>query len=110
MDLPVAIAVVQTGSCSSDSTPNLGISICCRCGWKKTKTQTKPNKNNDLLQEVFGECNEFGKMKERDALGKFSFIFCLFISVFTNPINLVSLLLNGMKFSGILLPAGSFFF
>ena len=33
----VAVAVVKTGSCSSDLTPNLGTSICRRCGHKKKK-------------------------------------------------------------------------
>ena len=29
----VAVAVVQTGSCSSNSTPSLGTSTCCGGGW-----------------------------------------------------------------------------
>ena len=33
----VAVAVVQAGSSSSDSTPSLGTSICCRCSPKKEK-------------------------------------------------------------------------
>ena len=33
----VAVAVVQAGSCSSDSTPSLGTSICHRFSPKKTK-------------------------------------------------------------------------
>ena len=35
----MAVAVVQAGSCSSDSTSSLGTSIRCRCGPKKTKKQ-----------------------------------------------------------------------
>ena len=31
----VAVAVAQTSSCSSDSTPSLGTSLCRRCGPKK---------------------------------------------------------------------------
>ena len=31
------IAVAVAGSCSSDLTPSLGISICCKCGPKKQK-------------------------------------------------------------------------
>ena len=31
----VAVAVASAGSCSSDSTPNLGTSICHTCGHKK---------------------------------------------------------------------------
>ena len=33
----VAVAVVQSGGCSSDSTPTLGTSIGCRYGPKKEK-------------------------------------------------------------------------
>ena len=33
----VAMAVVLAGSCSSDSTPSLGISICRGCGPKDRK-------------------------------------------------------------------------
>ena len=33
----VAVAVVWAGSCSSDSTPSLGTSICRGCGPKKKK-------------------------------------------------------------------------
>ena len=32
----VAVAVAKAGSCSSDSTPGLGTSICCECGPKET--------------------------------------------------------------------------
>ena len=37
----VAVAVAQAGSCSSDSTPSLGTSICCGWGPKKTKKNKK---------------------------------------------------------------------
>ena len=37
----VAVAVVQASRCSSDSTPSLGTSICCRCGPKKEKKRAK---------------------------------------------------------------------
>ena len=33
--IAVAEAVTMAGSCSSDSTPNLGTSICCRCNHNK---------------------------------------------------------------------------
>ena len=33
----MAVAVVQAGSCSSDSTPSLGTSVCHGCGPKKIK-------------------------------------------------------------------------
>ena len=35
------MAVVKAGSHSSDLTPSLGTSICCRCGPKKTKEKKK---------------------------------------------------------------------
>ena len=40
----VAVAVVQVGSCSSDSTPSLRTSICLGCGPKKTKKKKKKKK------------------------------------------------------------------
>ena len=42
------IAVAVAGSCSSDSTPSLGTSICCRCGPKKQKTNNSNNKLSDM--------------------------------------------------------------
>ena len=33
----IAVAVAKAGSCSSDLTPSLGTSICCRCSSKKKK-------------------------------------------------------------------------
>ena len=36
----MAGAVVQAGSCSSDGTPSLGISMRCRCGPKKIKDKS----------------------------------------------------------------------
>ena len=42
----VAVAVAQAGGCSSDSTPSLGTSMCCRCGPKK---QTNKQTNKTLL-------------------------------------------------------------
>ena len=40
-----AVAVVKAGSCSSDSTPNLGTSMCCGCSPKK-KQNKQANNNN----------------------------------------------------------------
>ena len=37
----IAVVVVQASSCSSYLTPNLGTSICCRCGPKKKKEKKK---------------------------------------------------------------------
>ena len=39
----VAVAMAQAGSCSSNSTPSLGTSICHRCGHKKKKKKTSNN-------------------------------------------------------------------
>ena len=41
----IALAVAQVGSCSSDSTPSLGISTCCRCSPKKNRQQQKQREN-----------------------------------------------------------------
>ena len=40
----IAVAVVSAGSCSSDSTPSLGTSTCCRSGSKKRWEKRKKNK------------------------------------------------------------------
>ena len=40
----IAVATVEAGSCGSDSTPNLGTSMCCGCGPKKTKKERKKKK------------------------------------------------------------------
>ena len=37
----IAAAVAYVSSCSSDSPPNLGPSICCRCGHEKKKQRNK---------------------------------------------------------------------
>ena len=39
--MAVAVAVVEAGSCSSNSTPRLGTSVNHRCGPKKTKKNLK---------------------------------------------------------------------
>ena len=40
----MAVAVVEAGSCSSDSTPGLGTSMCCRWGPKKQKKNKRKKK------------------------------------------------------------------
>ena len=40
-DPSVAVAVAEAGSCSSDSIPNLGTSICRKCGPKKKSKHNK---------------------------------------------------------------------
>ena len=44
-----AVAVVEASSCSSDSTPSLGTSICCRCGPKKGEKKKEREKCIDLV-------------------------------------------------------------
>lgn len=50
---------------------------------------------------VSATSGRFGKVRWRDVLEYFSFIFCFFISI--SLVNLVSLLLNDMTISGIFL-------
>ena len=45
----VAMAVVQAGSCSSDSTPSLEVSICRRCGPEKTRDKKKKKKKRIIV-------------------------------------------------------------
>ena len=59
----VAVAVVQAGRCSSDSTPRLGTSICRRGGPKKKKR--KRNKDGGREKERERE-REKKRQKERD--------------------------------------------
>ena len=42
----VAVAVAYAGSCSSDSTPSLGTSICPGCGPKKEKKKKEKKKES----------------------------------------------------------------
>ena len=48
----IAVAVVQAGSCSLDSTSRLRTSICHGCGPKKQKKETKEKKTPYLLLNV----------------------------------------------------------
>ena len=52
----VAVAVVQVGSCGSDSTPSLRISICCRYGPKKQR------KKKDTNNKCWQGCGEKGAL------------------------------------------------
>ena len=47
----IAVAVVQAGSCSSDSAPSLGTSIYCRCGPKKEKARKKEGRREGRKKE-----------------------------------------------------------
>ena len=40
----IAVAVAQTGSCSSNSTPSMETSVCHKCGPKKQKKKKKKKK------------------------------------------------------------------
>ena len=41
----IAVSLAQASSYSSNSTPSLGTSICCRCGPKKNNNNKKPHNN-----------------------------------------------------------------
>ena len=45
-----AVAVAWADSCSSDSTPSPGTSICLRCGPKKTDRQTDRERKKERKQ------------------------------------------------------------
>ena len=47
----VAMAMVQSGSCSSDLTPSLGTSICCTCSSKKT--EKKGGVGRECIEYIF---------------------------------------------------------
>ena len=60
-------AVVSAGSCSSDSTPSLGTSICHRYGPKKAKTkakQKKKKKRENIAQQWTWLCLNIDKSQE----------------------------------------------
>jgi len=44
----VAMAVVHAGSCSSDSTPSLGIPVCSMCSIKINKYFSKKKERKDI--------------------------------------------------------------
>ena len=48
MWLRSGVAVAVAGSCSSDSTPRQGTSICCKSGPKKDKKRKKKEKEKIL--------------------------------------------------------------
>ena len=45
-------SVVEASSCSSDSTPSLGTSICCRSGTKKTKQNKTKNQHKNQTNKT----------------------------------------------------------
>ena len=55
----IAVAVAQAGSCSSDLTPSLETSICCRYDPKKTKKKKKKIVPSPLIEysTYAGHCN-----------------------------------------------------
>ena len=55
----IAVAMVQAGSCSSNSTPSLGSFICCKCSHKKEKKISKSyikGKESSKGRAESGEC------------------------------------------------------
>ena len=48
----VAVAVVQTGSYSSDLTPGLGTSTCCGFGPQKTKDKKKKKRKKEKYPQM----------------------------------------------------------
>ena len=50
MQLRFRVAVAVAGSCSSDSAPSLGTSICCGYGSKKQKKKKKVSRFQHLKQ------------------------------------------------------------
>ena len=50
----VAVALVQAGSCSSNSIPGLRTSICCRCGPERQKKKKKKNKLESVCASPWG--------------------------------------------------------
>ena len=48
----VAVAVAYAGSCSSDSTPSLGTSICPGCGPKKEKKKKKRKRKVNCKSKI----------------------------------------------------------
>ena len=66
----VAVAVVQAGSCSSDSTPGLGMSICCRCvPLKKQKNEHSRIPEEPHLttpKHTPGRCKEIMECSEKE--------------------------------------------
>ena len=58
----LAVPVAQAGNCSSDLTPSLGTSVCCRCGPKKQKIFNDQNGigtgHSEWIQTVLQEEEE----------------------------------------------------
>ena len=52
----VAVAAAVAGNCSSDSTPHLGTSTCCRysCLKKKRKNRAKVFSKTEILSHTLG--------------------------------------------------------
>ena len=67
------MAVVQAGSCSSDLTPSLGTSVCCRCSYKKDKKEKNlkvENADKYMIEKL--ENKNFQKKKIKNAHNHFS--------------------------------------
>ena len=64
----VAVAVVVAGSCSSDSTPSLGSSMCCGCGPKKKWKERKRKKEKDSSWQKLHMVNQKKNCKLEEIL------------------------------------------
>ena len=94
----VAVAVAQAGSCTSDSSPSLGTSICCRYSPKKQKQKkpkktkkTKPKQQQQQQQQQQQDNKPPQNNEERTNL------FSLIIIFFTSLLNSVKHLANTRK-------------
>ena len=50
-DPAVAVAVMQAGSCSSNSTPSLGTPVCCTWGLKKASRKEEKESKKERKEE-----------------------------------------------------------
>ena len=60
--IPPSVAVVKVGSCSSDSTPSLGTSMCRGCGPKE-----KEKKKKNPLSQGERKAKPLGIWEEKEA-------------------------------------------
>ena len=56
MQLGSSVAVAVTGSHSSDSTPSLGTSICCRCGAKNMGEKKRKKRKKERKKTALRQC------------------------------------------------------
>ena len=82
----IAVAVAQAGSCSSDLTPSLGTSICCRCSLKKTKNHHHPHHHLILYLFYYFICSFWVEGRENFVVsGNIYLIQSLIFTKLLNP-------------------------